>query len=199
VCICTWIHVIRIRIDPTHIDDLALLIHLFSPYPFPFISEREGDSNSEEEGESYSFESYQTPSPIDRKWSRVKQPNPDYISEDQNFPRRSYRQLIFDSEEQPEAVPLDVVTSLKSRKVWKSRQRKKNKLHASIFAITEVDQYGKPTEPKGINAKWLNDCKTLVRENVWITYEHWHLVPTEKKNELWCLLRLNIGHNHLKL
>jgi hypothetical protein len=47
-----------------------------------------------------------------------------------------------------------------------------------------VDQYGKPTQHNGINAKWHNDSETLVRKNVHITYEHWHLVPTEKRNEL---------------
>jgi hypothetical protein len=37
----------------------------------------------------------------------------------------------------------------------------------------------------GIKAKWCNDCRILVRENVRNTYEYWHLVPTEKINELW--------------
>jgi hypothetical protein len=78
-----------------------------------------------------------------------------------------------------------MVTSLKSIKVRKSGQRKRNKLHASIFVVTAVDKYGKPIEPKGINAKWCNDCRTLVRENVRITFEHWHCVPSEKKKELW--------------
>jgi hypothetical protein len=52
---------------------------------------------------------------------------------------------------------LDNVTLSKSIKVRKSVQRKRNKLHAGIFVLTAVDKYGKPTEPKGISAKWCND------------------------------------------
>jgi hypothetical protein len=80
---------------------------------------------------------------------------------------------------------LDMVTSSKSIKVWNSGQRKRNKLHAGIFIVTVVNKYGKPTKPKGINAKWHNDCGILVRENVRITFEHWRCVRSEKKKELW--------------
>ena len=80
-------------------------------------------------------------------------------------------------------------TSSKSSKVRKSGQRKKNKLHDGIFAVTNVDINGAPDEPEGINAKWRNDCGTLVREKVRITYENWHHVPTEKKNELWEVIK----------
>jgi hypothetical protein len=58
------------------------------------------------------------------------------------------------------------------------------KLHVGIFVVTAVDKYGKPSEPKGINAKWCNDCRTLVRENVQIPFEHWRCVTSEKKKEL---------------
>jgi hypothetical protein len=114
-------------------------VSISSPYPFPFISEGEGDSSSEGDVDSDSFGSYQIPSPVDRKRPCMEQPNPHYIPEDENFPRQSNQWLIFDSKEQPEAESLNTVTSWKSRKVRKSGQRKKNKLHAAPFAITKVD------------------------------------------------------------
>jgi hypothetical protein len=166
---------------------------LFS-YPFPFISEGEHDSSSEEEskpGDSDSLGLYHTPSPIFplcAKRKRLTTPDPDYVLEDQpaEQPRRITRRLLLDTKKQPLVESLlDMVTSSKSINVRKSGQVKRNKLHASIFIVTTINKYGKPPKTKGINAKWCNDCGTLVREIVWVTFEHWRCVPSEKKKELW--------------
>jgi hypothetical protein len=43
---------------------------------------------------------------------------------------------------------------------------------------------GSPIEPKGVNAKWLNDCGVLVREKCKITWIDWDAIQVNEKEDL---------------
>jgi hypothetical protein len=59
-----------------------------------------------------------------------------------------------------------------------------NKMLEGIIKAMAQSPDGSPVEPKGVNAKWRNDCSVLAREKCKITCIDWGAVPVNEKETL---------------
>jgi hypothetical protein len=71
-----------------------------------------------------------------------------------------------------------------SRGIWSL-----NKMQEGIIKVMKQFLDRSPIEPKGVNAKWCNDCGVLMREKCKITYIDWGIVPVNEKEALWQLIK----------
>jgi hypothetical protein len=64
-----------------------------------------------------------------------------------------------------------------------------NKIQEGIIKVMAQLPDGSPIEPKGINAKWRNDCSVLVMEKCKITWIDCGTVPVNDKEALCELIK----------
>jgi hypothetical protein len=67
--------------------------------------------------------------------------------------------------------------------------RSLNKIQEGIIKVTTQFPNGSPIEPKDVNSKWHNDYDVLAREKCKITCIDWGVVPVNKKEALWKLIK----------